>query len=457
MMTLNPTSLGPLYTELKDANKKFDRRYPQQARVWQALHTFYGGASLYKENTYDKINQLALQSFEKYAPDVDEFARALDLCTSNYSYETSAAAFSEEACALLYSKVLNQLRQGALQDHRIDFEDGYGYRPSEEEDEDALRCAEILASHCGRNSGPKGVGLRVKALTNECMDRSVRTLDIFLTTLLRNLNGQLPENFVVTLPKVNLVEQVNFLNQILKDIERAYDLTEGAIKTEIIVESAQASVNVEGRCPVGDFIDASFGRCKSVVIGTYDYTASCAITSIYQDHRHPSVDGLRLQLINALSGRPVSLCDSVTIEMPVAKYKSNESELSPQQLDENKELIQRAWKRHFDNINHSLYMGFYQGWDLHPAQIPIRYSAIYRFFMLGMTDSLARLKGFQQQASQATLTGNTFDDAASAHGLVNFFNKGLSCGAFSKEDLRDQGLDVSILEAGAFQRFAQSS
>jgi hypothetical protein len=46
------------------------------------------------------------------------------------------------------------------------------------------------------------------------------------------------------------------------------------------------------------------------------------------------------------------------------------------------------------------------------------------------------LKTFLGKATQASLTGNTFDDAASAQGIVNFFRKGLDCGAFSDEEIK---------------------
>ena len=59
---------------------------------------------------------------------------------------------------------------------------------------------------------------------------------------------------------------------------------------------------------------------------------------------------------------------------------------------------------------------YYQGWDLHPAQLPTRYAAVYSFFLEGLDSSAARLKNFVEKAAKATLVGDVFDDAATGQG-----------------------------------------
>jgi hypothetical protein len=89
---------------------------------------------------------------------------------------------------------------------------------------------------------------------------------------------------------------------------------------------------------------------------------------------------------------------------------------------------------HFNNVRYSLAGGFYEGWDLHPAQLPSRYAAVYSFFLEDLDAASARLKNFVEKAAQATLVGDVFDDAATGQGLLNFFLKGLNCGAITQAE-----------------------
>ena len=99
--------------------------------------------------------------------------------------------------------------------------------------------------------------------------------------------------------------------------------------------------------------------------------------------------------------------------------------------------VHRAWKLHYDNIRHSLYNGFFQGWDLHPAQIPARLVAVHAFFLEGLAEASARLRNLMDQAAQATRVGAVFDDAATGRGLLNYFERALRCGAISESEIPD--------------------
>ena len=94
--------------------------------------------------------------------------------------------------------------------------------------------------------------------------------------------------------------------------------------------------------------------------------------------------------------------------------------------------MHRAWRLHADDVRHSLVNGFYQGWDLHPAQLPTRYAAVYAFFLEGLDAASERLRNFVDKAAQATLVGDVFDDAATGQGLLNFFLRGINCGAITR-------------------------
>ena len=113
--------------------------------------------------------------------------------------------------------------------------------------------------------------------------------------------------------------------------------------------------------------------------------------------------------------------------------------------------MHRAWRLHAEHVRHSLVNGFYQGWDLHPAQLPTRYAAVYAFFLEGLDAASDRLRNFVQKAAQATLVGDVFDDAATGQGLLNYFLRAMNCGAITEEEaVEKSGLTLDELRARSF-------
>ncbi|MFN7145532.1 MAG: DUF6986 family protein, partial [Myxococcota bacterium] len=102
------------------------------------------------------------------------------------------------------------------------------------------------------------------------------------------------------------------------------------------------------------------------------------------------------------------------------------------------------------NVRRSLANGFYQGWDLHPAQLVARYGATYAFFLDTFAPSAARLRNFLDRAARATRVGAAFDDAATGQGLLETFLRGRACGAFTDDDLRAAGLSPDELGERSF-------
>src|SRR5690606_31923183 len=102
----------------------------------------------------------------------------------------------------VYQKTLEKLQTEPVEDFRIDFEDGYGFRSAEEEDRHAVSAARNVAKVFNDRRLTIFSGFRIKSFAPETYSRATRTLDLFLTTLLDGTGGKLPENFVVTLPKV---------------------------------------------------------------------------------------------------------------------------------------------------------------------------------------------------------------------------------------------------------------
>jgi hypothetical protein len=159
----------------------------------------------------------------------------------------------------------------------------------------------------------------------------------------------------------------------------------------------------------------------------------------------------------ALAQTGVCLSDGGTNIMPVPVHRATDSvPLSANQQRENHEAVHRAWKTHFDDVSHSLVNGYYQGWDLHPAQLPTRYASVYTFFLSARPAATLRLRSFIDKAAQATLVGDIFDDAATGQGLLNFFVRGLSSGALTMEEARETGLTHDELLARSFVKILEA-
>ena len=221
----------------------------------------------------------------------------------------------------VYNKIIKKLKTEAVEDFRIDFEDGFGNRPDEEEDATAVTAANELAKGMKNKTISPFIGIRIKPFTEDLKYRGVRTLDIFLTTLLEKTKGKLPDNFVVMLPKVTIPEQVTTLVRLFEIIEKKNNLAPGTLKMETMVEATQIIMDDEGRNPLMKIIRASEGRCIAAHFGTYDYTASCGITAKYQTMAHPVCDFAHHMTKVALGGTGIFLSDGATNVMPVAPHR----------------------------------------------------------------------------------------------------------------------------------------
>jgi citrate lyase beta subunit len=436
--SLSDESLKDTIAHLEKANAEFARRFPGESGRRQPVHTVYGGAQLFKSDTTRRLGALALRSLEEYGPDPVTFARAIELPGADgagVGDSIQGEGKSARLAETIYTRVLEKLRREPVEDFRIDFEDGYGNRPDEEEDGHAVAAArEVVAGMRAETISPF-IGIRIKPFTEELRARSMRTLDIFITTLVEQSGGALPSNFVVTLPKVTMPEQVTALADIFDLLEKALKLEEGALKMELMIETTQAIINHDGQSNLPRLLEAARGRCTAAHFGTYDYTASCQITAAHQHMMHPACDFARHMMQVALGGTGVWLSDGATNIMPVGPHRAPQgSSLTEEQREENRRTVHRAWKLHYDDVRHSLASGFYQGWDLHPAQLVTRYTAVYAFFLEGIEAAAARLRNFLAKAAQATLIGDVFDDAATGQGLLNFFLRGINSGALSEAE-----------------------
>jgi hypothetical protein len=275
----------------------------------------------------------------------------------------------------------------------------------------------------------------------------VRTLDIFLTTLLQKA-GKLPPWFVVTLPKIQLPQQVTMLADLYDALEPKLGLAPGSLKLEFMIETTQSILSENGVSNLPLFLQAARGKAVAAHFGTYDYTASCNITAAHQRMDHPACDFARHMMQVAYAGTGLWLSDGATNIMPIAPHRG--ANLTPEQVADNRNIVHRAWRLHVDHIHHSLVNAYYQGWDLNPAQLPTRYAAVYSFFLEGAAAATERLRNFIEKAGQATLVGDVFDDAATGQGLLNYFLRALNCGAITEEEALATGLTLDELRSRSF-------
>jgi citrate lyase beta subunit len=438
--SLSPRTTKPILARLRRANAAFAREYPGDPTGRQPVHTVYGGAHLFKADSVPKLGELAQKTLGEYAPGPQVLAEALGL------------AGHADA---VYARVKAKLSREPVEDYRIDFEDGYGNRPDAEEDAEAVRAAVEVGKGLKAGSLSPFIGIRIKPLTAELHVRALRTLDLFVTALVTETRGKIPPGFVVTLPKVTIAEQVKAAAQLMGAIERKARLPAGALKLEIMVETPQSILGPGGGVPLRALVAAAGGRCRGAHFGTYDYTASCNITAAHQSMDHPACDFARHVMQVSLAGSGVLLSDGATNVMPVPPHRADARGLTADQIRENHSVVRRAWRLHYDHVRHSLVHAYYQGWDLHPAQLPTRYAAVYAFFLEGLDAAARRLHAFTEKAAQATLLGEVFDDAATGQGLLNFFLRGLSCGALTTDEIARTGLTVDEIKGRSFLKILE--
>jgi citrate lyase beta subunit len=352
--TLPPESLQEITRRLEQAHNVFQRRYPGAGGARQPIHAVYGGAHLFRADTAKRLGELPIRSLDEFAPDFVSFARAIALPAGDRlpkSPEAAAAvgksieadpeaARKENQPAWIahtvYRRIREKLKREPVEDFRIDFEDGYGNRSDEEEGGHAANVASGIAA--GMNSGelPPFIGIRVKPFTEELRNRSIRTLDIVLTELAAKTRGELPPNFVITLPKVTLPDEVAALADICSRLEPMIDLEPGALRIELMIETTQAIFNERGEANLLPLVTAARGRWISVHFGAHDYTAARNITAPHQHLNHSACDFAREVMQVALAGTGIWLSDGATNTLPLPPNRAAQDgmPLNARQIDE---------------------------------------------------------------------------------------------------------------------------
>jgi citrate lyase beta subunit len=436
--TIPDKTVNAVLDTLDQGNRRIAARYPGEVPRRQPVHTMYGGAHLFRADTIPKLGAIALRTLQQHAPSAEVLAEAIGC--------------DRDLAVRIHPRLVDKLQREPIEDFRIDFEDGFGHRPDDEEDRVAQAAARDVAASLAHGTLPAGIGIRIKPLGEEVKRRSLRTFDLFLTTLLEATAGSLPPNFVITLPKVTSTEQVAALASACDAFEYWRDIPHGSLRLELMVETTQSIFSPDGTIALPGLVAEGHGRIVAAHFGTYDYTAACNITAAHQHMLHPVCDFAKHVMQVALAGTGVWISDGATNIMPVGPHRAlPDHPLTPAQHDENTRAVHRAWRAHADHVRHSLVTGFYQGWDLHPAQLPSRYAAVYAFFLEGLGPASTRLRHFVQEAAQATLVGDVFDDAATGQGLLNYFLRAMNCGGITEQEAVEMsGLTLDELRGRSF-------
>ena len=152
--SLNSNDLERFIATLNNANQAFASRQTSTGTTRLPIHTLYGGAHLFRKGVVAKLAQLAQDHFTSFAPNAEAFANALQIDDLTIM-------------KAVYERVLLKLQTEAIEDQRIDFEDGYGVRSDEEEDGHAIRAARALAEGVNQGLLPPFIGIRIKALSED--------------------------------------------------------------------------------------------------------------------------------------------------------------------------------------------------------------------------------------------------------------------------------------------------
>jgi citrate lyase beta subunit len=390
--------VGELDRRLADADAALAAHYPGDRGVRQPVHTVYVPADRYGAGTVRDWAEEAKAVLGRYVGSATELADALELPPGQ--------------AVEVYQRVRAKLDREPIEDLRIDFEDGYGTRPDEQEDAAAVDAARSLAETIKTATVPPYHGLRIKSLEAPSRRRGVRTLDLFVGELAGA--GALTDGFVITLAKVTSVEQIEAMVVVLSAIEHAHAVPSESLKFEIQVETPQAILGSDGTALIARMIRAGAGRVTGLHYGTYDYSASLGVAAAYQSMEHPVADHAKDVMQLAAAGTGVFVSDGSTNVLPVGDRDS----------------VRAAWRLHQRLVRRSLVRGIYQGWDMHPAQLPTRFAATYLFYREGLESAAARLRAYVGKGESGYL-----DEPATAAALAGFVLRGVECGAVDQSEI----------------------
>lgn len=376
--------------------------YPGDRGTRQPVHTVYVPGDRYDADTVARWGSEAAAVMAEHGPLTD--------------------------LADVHERVAAKLAREPIEDLRIDFEDGYGVRPDDQEDADVVAAARALGSSVSAGGASPYNGIRVKSFEAPTRRRGLRTLDLFLGELVAA--SGLTDGFRITLPKVTSVDQVAAMVIALDALEQAHGVAAGSLRFEIQIETPQSILGADGTALVARMIHAGGERVTGLHYGTYDYSASMGVAAAHQSMEHPVADHAKDVMQVAAAGTGVFVSDGSTNKVPVG----------------DRDAVREAWQLHLRLVARSLARGIYQGWDLHPAQLPSRFVATYTFYRSGLMSASERLSAYVHGGQSGYL-----DEPATAAALAGFVLRGLECGAVDTDEV-DALIGVDLPELARLAR-----
>ncbi|GAA3433005.1 DUF6986 family protein [Kutzneria kofuensis] len=393
--------VSELDSQLSDVDAVRERLYPGSAGARQPVHTVYVPADAVVPDLVDSWGKRALAALDEFAPDAGALTDA-----------TGVDAVP------VHDRVRSKLAREPIEDLRIDFEDGYGSPDDATEDRHVVAAAEVLEAAATPFSG-----VRIKGFEPSGRRRGVRTLALLLDAL-----NPLPPNFVITLPKVTSVEQVESMVWLCTQLERF----DHELRFELQIETTQAVLGPDGAATVARMIHASDRRCVGLHYGTYDYSAACGVTAAHQSMEHPVADHAKNVMLLAAAGTGVTVSDGSTNILPVG----------------GSDAVHAGWRLHTRLVTRSLSHALYQGWDLHPHQLPTRFLATFSFYRNAFPQAAARLRAYLSKSS-----GTFLDEPATAQAMSAALVRGMDCGALDVAEVEAAvGVERSVLDGFARRR-----
>ncbi|MCA2189349.1 DUF6986 family protein [Nonomuraea cavernae] len=345
-------------------------RYPGAGPDRQPVHTVYVPADRFSATTVADWGGQALALVCEHLAGPAELAEVFGV--------------PGDLAAAVHERVLRKLGREPVEDLRIDFEDGYGVRPGQE-DGDAERAAVAVAELWAAGTLPRRWGPRVKSFADGDPARSVRTLDGFVTTVVERA-GELPPGFTVTFPKV-LME--GYLRQFAGVLERLEAALGVRLRFEMQVEAPQTLGFLSA-----ELAESLGGRLAAAHFGVFDYTAAIGLPPHEQRLDHPACDHARHVMRVAFADTGVELSDGSLAASPASGSAGD---------------VRALWRRHAELVRHSLAHGFQQGWDMHPSHLVSRFATVYAFHLARYDSYRERVRAWEERRDAG---GGVMDEPA---------------------------------------------
>ncbi|MEU9807288.1 aldolase/citrate lyase family protein [Mycobacterium sp. NPDC050853] len=394
-----PGWLAPIAALLAAADADLASRYPDVRSEPQPIHTVYASAALADSRTPAQWGASALELAELHA-------------------ETLAELDPQG----VLPRVRERLGTAPVQDLRLDFEDGYGWREDSTEDADARKAGRTLRALSAGANPPRALGIRIKGLTSLHLRRSVRTLELVLD----GASG-VPPGFVTTVPKFRALAQAEAALRLFDELERVHGLPCGSVRFELQIESPQAVLGADGAATLAKAIHMAQGRLVALHYGTYDYSAACGIAAEHQSLEHPVADHAKAVMLAAAAQTGVWVCDGSTQVMPEGSEEQQAAAIA----------------RHHRLVTRALERGYWQGWDMHPGHLITRWLATYGFHQRALAVAGPRIDAYLRRQGGAVV-----DEPATAQALAAGILRGLDCGAYSEDEVTAvvPGCDRAVLD-----------